>query len=75
MLAFSGRVRNTLGAAFFSSTITKMSHKEMNKVREETWWKKNFPNVQARAAADQAIDELDVGEPMSRFIDTWIEVS
>ncbi len=44
----------------------------MNRTREERWWKENFPSRDARDAADAACDQLDVNEPMSKFIDTWI---
>ena len=30
-----------------------------------------FPNVRARQAADDAIDKLDVQEPMHVYLDTW----
>ena len=36
------------------------------------WWRENFPNASAREVADEAIDKLDVGEPMTKFIDTWL---
>lgn len=31
-----------------------------------------FPDPKARRAADAAIDKLDVHEPMTTWIDTWI---
>jgi hypothetical protein len=56
-----------------------LTHEEFNalmgkkgKQDEAEWWRKNFPTVEARAAADKAIDALDAKEPMTRFIDTWI---
>ena len=45
----------------------------MNRDQEASWWRKNFPNPAARAEADKVIDGLDPKEPMSKFIDTWIE--
>ena len=30
-----------------------------------------FPNARARAAADEAIDALDVSRPMHVYLDTW----
>jgi hypothetical protein len=31
-----------------------------------------FPDERARAAADAAIDELDVSESMATFLDAWV---
>jgi hypothetical protein len=31
-----------------------------------------FPDERARAAADAAIDELDVFESMATFLDAWV---
>ncbi len=39
---------------------------------DEEWWRKHFPTVSARAAADKAIDALSVDLPMSAYIDAWI---
>ncbi len=35
--------------------------------------KRMFPSPNARAVADSAMDAIDASEPMSRFIDRWIE--
>lgn len=39
---------------------------------EAHFWKRRFPTASARAAADKAIDALDVHLPMSTFLDEWI---
>jgi hypothetical protein len=35
--------------------------------------KERFPTARAREAADRAVDELPVTEPMTRFVDVWLE--
>ena len=32
----------------------------------------HFPSQHARMKADEAIDQLNVSEPMSRYLDVWI---
>jgi hypothetical protein len=39
---------------------------------DEEWWRKHFPTVSARAAADKAIDAMDVKCSMSDFLDAWV---
>ncbi len=39
---------------------------------EALFWKRRFPTAAARAAADKAVDALNVNLPMSAFIDEWI---
>ncbi len=41
--------------------------------KDDVWWAKNFPTVHARAVADKAIDDLDPREPMTKYIDVWIQ--
>lgn len=36
------------------------------------WWRDNFPNVNARDAADKVVDEMDTRLPMEAFIDAWL---
>ena len=45
------------------------------KLRQETseeWFRKRYPSAEARRKADEAVDQLDVSEPMTKYIDTWI---
>lgn len=39
--------------------------------RKQLTVEKLFPNARARAAADEAIDALDVKEPMTSYLDVW----
>jgi hypothetical protein len=41
--------------------------------KDDAWFAKHFPNAKAREAADKAIDKLDSREPMTTYLDTWIE--
>jgi len=43
----------------------------MKKKRKEPTIEEKFPNAKARAAADAAIDKLDVALPMHVYLDTW----
>lgn len=40
--------------------------------KDEEWFRKRFPDLEARRRADEAADRLDVHQPMSAFIDVWI---
>ena len=39
---------------------------------EALWFRRHFPTVAARYAADEAIDRLPCTEPMTVFLDLWI---
>lgn len=43
-------------------------------MKKEPTLEQRFPTKRARDAADEAIDALDVHEPMHVYIDTWIRV-
>lgn len=40
--------------------------------KDDAWFTKHFPTAHARDAADREIDRLDVKEPMTKYLDTWI---
>ena len=46
----------------------------MSKPSDAAWFAKNFPTPHAREAADKAIDKLDPNEPLTAFLDLWIQV-
>lgn len=43
-------------------------------MKKELTIEQRFPTKRARDAADEAIDALDIHEPMYVYIDTWIRV-
>ncbi len=43
-------------------------------MKKEFTVEQRFPTKHARDAADKAIDDLDVHEPMHVYLDTWIRV-
>lgn len=43
-----------------------------SKLSAAAWMNRHFPNYKAREAADEAIDEISVDQPMHVFLDAWI---
>lgn len=41
---------------------------------DQKWVERRFPTKRARELADEALDEIPESEPLSRFIDRWLEV-
>lgn len=44
----------------------------MKQPPDDDYIQRRFPTKFARTIADQAIDKLDVSEPMTTYLDTWI---
>ena len=44
----------------------------MSEKEQARWMARNFPSQHARMKADEAVDQLDVSEPMTRYLDVWI---
>lgn len=49
-----------------------MKKKRKKAEDEAEFWRRRFPTIAARAAADEAIDALSVSLPMSAYFDEWI---
>lgn len=52
--------------------MKQRSKKQSVEEREAKWWRRNFPTVKARDAADKAFDALPVSASEAQEVDTWI---
>jgi hypothetical protein len=43
------------------------------KQRDVDWLQRHFPSPQARDVADKTMDDIPVTEPMSTYLDRWIQ--
>jgi hypothetical protein len=44
----------------------------MKREADKPWFDRHFPNARARREADKVVDQLEVSDPMSMYIDQWI---